>query len=113
MAPANVAIIGGGVVGTEAARMALGLGANVTVLDRDLNRLRHLDHLFGPGLRTIHSTSYHIEEELTKGDLVIGAVLIPGKTTPKLIKRSMIAKMAPALCLCRRSDRPRGLLRNI
>lgn len=93
--PANVAVIGGGVVGTESARMALGLGANVTIIDKDLNRLRQLDALFGPNLKTLYSTSYTIEEAVVKSDLVIGAVLIPGKTAPKLVTHSMIKKMSP------------------
>ena len=92
--PARVVVIGGGVVGTEAARMALGLGANVTIIDRDLNRLRALDALFGPNLKTLYSTSWNIEEAVTKADLVIGSVLIPGKLAPKLITRHMIKQMA-------------------
>jgi alanine dehydrogenase len=93
--PAKVAVIGGGVVGTEAARMALGLGADVIILDRDLSRLRALDALFGPNLKTLYSSPLNIEEAVTKADLVIGAVLIPGKTAPKLVTREMIKKMAP------------------
>lgn len=92
--PARVTVIGGGVVGTEAARMAMGLGASVTIVDKDLNRLRALDALFGPHLKTLYSTSASIEEALTLSDLVVGAVLIPGKTAPKLITRQMIKKMA-------------------
>lgn len=92
--PASVAVIGGGVVGTEAARMALGMGASVTVLDRDLSRLRQLDALFGPALRTVFSTSQNIEEVVVASDLVIGAVLIPGKLAPRLITRNMVQKMA-------------------
>ncbi len=93
VSPANVVIIGGGVVGTEAARMALGLGANVIVIDRDLNRLRFLDALYGPALKTLYSTPTAIEESLSHADLVVGAVLIPGKTAPKLITREMVKKM--------------------
>lgn len=93
--PARVVIIGGGVVGTEAARMALGLGANVTILDKDITRLRTLDSLFGPNLKTLYSTSYSIEEVVTRADLVIGSVLIPGKMAPKLITRAMIKEMSP------------------
>lgn len=93
--PARVIVIGGGVVGTEAARMAMGLGASVTIIDKDLNRLRTLDALFGPHLKTLYSTSSNIEEALILGDLIVGSVLIPGKTAPKLITRSMIKKMAP------------------
>lgn len=92
---ARVVIIGGGIVGTEAARMALGLGARVIIMDKDLNRLRKLDALFGPNLRTLYSSSQNIEEIVPTADLLIGSVLIPGKTAPKLIKRSMIQKMAP------------------
>jgi len=99
VAPAHVVVIGGGIVGTEAARMALGLGANVTILDRDLNRLRTLDALFGPSLKTLYSSSESIEEALTRADLVIGSVLIPGKTAPKLITRQMIKKMVPGSVL--------------
>lgn len=95
VAPANVVIIGGGVVGTEAARMAMGTGARVTVFDNDLSRLRELDALFGPLLRTLYSTPMAIEEELKMADLVIGAVLIPGKVAPKLVTREMIKQMTP------------------
>lgn len=93
--PGRVAVIGGGVVGTEAARMAMGLGASVTIIDKDLNRLRALDALFGPHLRTMYSTPASIAEVLEKSDAVIGAVLIPGKTAPKLVTREMIRSMAP------------------
>lgn len=91
--PARVVIIGGGIVGTEAARMALGMGANVTIIDKDLNRLRQLDGLYGPNLKTLYSTSWNIEEAVAKADLVIGAVLIPGKTAPKLVTRKMVSQM--------------------
>lgn len=93
--PANVVVIGGGVVGTEAARMAMGLGANVTVLDRDLSRLRQLDALYAPLLKTVYSTSSAIEQTVIKADVVIGSVLIPGKLAPKLVTRNMISKMSP------------------
>ena len=93
--PARVTVIGGGIVGTEAARMAMGLGASVTIIDKDLNRLRALDALFGPHLKTLYSTSSNIEEALTLSDVVVGSVLIPGKTAPKLVTRSMIKKMTP------------------
>lgn len=99
VAPARVTILGGGVVGTESARMALGLGADVTILDKDLHRLRALDALFGPRLKTLYSSPASIEEAVMRADLLIGAVLIPGKTAPKLIKRSMIQKMAPGSVL--------------
>lgn len=93
--PARVIVIGGGIVGTEAARMAMGLGASVTIIDKDLNRLRALDALFGPHLKTLYSTSANIEEALLLADLVVGSVLIPGKTAPKLVTREMIKKMSP------------------
>lgn len=92
--PAHVVILGGGVVGTESARMALGLGAHVTIIDRDLNRLRTLDALFGPALRTLYSTTSAIEEAVVSADLVVGAVLIPGKMAPKLVTKAMISKMS-------------------
>lgn len=95
VAPAQVAIIGGGIVGTEAARMAMGMGASVVVLDRDINRLRELDALFGPHLRTLFSSPSSIEEVLKESDLVIGAVLVPGKTAPRLVTKEMIKKMKP------------------
>jgi alanine dehydrogenase len=93
--PSYVTVIGGGVVGTEAARMAFGLGARVAVVDNDLNRLREIDALFGPSIRTVFSTPQNIEHLISTSDLVIGSVLIPGKTAPKLITREMIKKMAP------------------
>lgn len=95
VSPAKVVVIGGGVVGTEAARMAMGLGADVTLFDKDLNRLRMLDSLFGPNLKTLYSTSTTIEENVARADLVIGAVLIPGKTAPRLVTRKMIQQMSP------------------
>ena len=100
VSPAHVVVIGGGVVGTEAARMAMGLGADVTIIDKDLNRLRSLDAIFGPHLKTLYSTSLTIEEAIIHADLVIGAVLIPGKTAPKLITRKMVSKMTPGSVIC-------------
>jgi len=93
--PAKVVIIGGGVAGTEAARMAMGLGADVTVLDRNLKRLKQLDLQFSPMLKTLFSNSYSIAESMAKADLVIGSVLIPGKSAPRLITREMIRSMEP------------------
>lgn len=95
VAPAKVTIIGGGIVGTESARMAMGLGADVTILDKDLNRLQALDAVYGPLLKTLYSSPTSIEEKVTDSDLVIGAVLIPGKTAPKLVTREMVKKMTP------------------
>lgn len=91
--PANVVVIGGGVVGTEAARMAMGLGANVTILDRNLERLRYLDAQYAPRLKTLYSTATELENVLRWADLVIGSVLIPGKKAPKLITRTMMRNM--------------------
>ena len=91
---ANVLIIGGGVVGTEAAKMAVGLGARVTILDRDLNRLRQLDDIFLSKVQTMASSRYAIEEAIAHSDLVIGAVLVVGAAAPKLVTRDML-KLVP------------------
>jgi len=93
--PGHVVVVGAGVVGTESARLALGLGADVTILDRDLARLRTLDALFGPRLKTLYSSPLTIEDSISRADLVVGAVLVPGKTAPKLITRQMVKKMLP------------------
>lgn len=95
VAPAKVVVIGGGVVGTEAARMALGLGADVTIYDRSLERLRMLNAFFGHSLKTEYSSPSNIEAAVAAADLVVGAVLIPGKTAPKLITAEMVKKMSP------------------
>ncbi|MCO6509614.1 MAG: alanine dehydrogenase [Aridibacter famidurans] len=87
---ADVVIIGGGVVGTEAAKMAVGLGAHVTIIDRDLDRLRELDDIFLSKIQTLASSRYQIHEAIRHADLVIGAVLIPGASAPKLITRDML-----------------------
>ena len=91
--PAKVVIIGGGVVGTQAATMALGMGADVTVLDRSLPRLRELDSEFGGRLTTLYSSTATLTEQVLAADLVIGAVLIPGAAAPKLLNREHIAQM--------------------
>jgi alanine dehydrogenase len=93
VAPANVAIIGGGVVGTNAAKVAVGMGAHVTIIDRNLDRLRALDDIFNGQVVTLASNSWTIAETLKLSDLVIGGVLIPGASAPKLVRREMIAKM--------------------
>lgn len=93
--PGKVVILGGGIVGTEAMRMALGLGADVTILDRSLTRLRELDKLYAPALKTVYSTPATVEEEVLEADLVIGAVLIPGKCAPRLVTKEMVQKMKP------------------
>ena len=93
VAPGKVAIIGGGVVGKEAAKMALGLGAEVIILDRSIPRLRDLDDLFEGRVRTQFSTPTAIDEAVFDADLVIGAVLIPGAAAPKLVTRAMLSSM--------------------
>ena len=92
---ARVVIIGGGVSGTNAARMAMGMEAHVTVIDRSLERLYELDMQFGPMLNTIFSTVDAIEQHVAAADLLIGAVLIPGAAAPKLVTRDMIRRMRP------------------
>jgi alanine dehydrogenase len=91
--PAHVAILGGGVVGTNAAKIALGFGAKVTLVDVNLNRLRELDDIFGGRLYTLASNSYNVAHATSEADLVIGGVLIPGATAPKIVTRAMVAKM--------------------
>lgn len=93
VSPAKVAIIGGGVVGTHAARMAAGLGSDVTILDRSLPRLRVLDDLFGGRVRTRYATLEAIEQEIVSADVVIGAVLVPGASAPRLVSRAQLASM--------------------
>lgn len=91
--PAKVLVLGGGVVGTQAALMAAGLGADVTILDISLPRLRQLSEFMPKNVKTMYSSTYNIEQELPTTDLVIGAVLIPGAKTPHLITRDMLALM--------------------
>ena len=95
VAPANVVVIGGGVVGTNALRMAIGMESRVTVLDKSLSRLRELDMQFGPKLNTIYATAEALEHYVTTADLVIGAVLVPGAAAPKLVTRAMLRAMRP------------------
>lgn len=92
---ANVVVIGGGVVGTNAVRMAMGMEARVIVLDKSLNRLRELDFQFGAKLNTIYATSDALEHYVTTADLVIGAVLVHGAAAPKLVTRTMLQAMRP------------------
>jgi alanine dehydrogenase len=91
--PARVAILGGGTVGTQAARMATGLGADVTILDRSLARLRWLDDLFKGRVRTRYATTAAVEDEVLAADAVIGAVLVTGASAPKLVTKPMLATM--------------------
>ena len=93
VAPANIVILGGGVVGTNAAKIAVGMGAHVTIIDRSLNRLRELDDIFNQQVVTLASNVFTISETLKLADLVIGAVLIPGAAAPKIVRRPMIAAM--------------------
>jgi alanine dehydrogenase len=93
VAPGHVAILGAGVVGTNALQMAVGLGARVTVLDKNVDRLRQLDLVFGNRISTVYSTAHSIEEAVLDADLVIGGVLVPGAAAPKLVTRSHIARM--------------------
>jgi alanine dehydrogenase len=91
--PADVCIIGGGIVGTNAAKIALGMGAKVTIIDLNLNRLRELDDIFNGRLYTLASNSYNVARAVQSADLVIGGVLIPGAAAPKLVTKGMVAKM--------------------
>ncbi len=91
--PAKVVVLGGGVVGTHAARMAAGLGADVTILDRSLPRLRQLDELFQGRVRTLASTMSTVESEVLAADVVVGAVLVAGASAPKLVTRAMLRAM--------------------
>jgi alanine dehydrogenase len=93
VAPGKVLIIGGGVVGTNSAKMAIGLGADVTILDRSLPRLRELDDIFGNQIKTVYSTVDAIEHYSSKADLLVGAVLVPGAAAPKLLNTQHIAQM--------------------
>ena len=95
VAPAQVVILGGGVVGTHALQMAVGMGARVTVLDKSVDRLRQLDLIFGNRISTVYSNAHSVEEAVLAADLVIGGVLIPGAAAPKLVTRAMVARMKP------------------
>ena len=93
VAPGRVTIIGGGVVGTNAAKMAVGMGAAVIIIDRDLERLRYLDDIFGSRIKTLASNPYTIADSVAASDLVVGAVLVPGAAAPKLVTRDMLKAM--------------------
>jgi len=99
VAPGRVVILGGGVSGSNAARMAMGLGAEVTVIDRSLARLMELDMQYGSRMRTLYATAEAIEHEVLPADLVIGAVLVPGAAAPKLVSREMVSRMRPGSVL--------------
>lgn len=91
----KVVIVGGGVVGTNAAKMAAGMGADVTILDINLDRLRYLDDIFQGRVKTLMSNSYNIREEVKEADLLVGAVLIPGARAPRLVTEDMVKEMKP------------------
>jgi len=93
VAPAKVVVIGGGVVGENAIQIAIGMGADVTVLDRDVDVLTGLAHRYGPGLKTIYSTMAALENQVLEADLVIGAVLVKGAAAPKLVTAEMVRNM--------------------
>jgi alanine dehydrogenase len=95
VAAGHIVIIGAGVVGTNALQMAIGTGARVTVLDKSMDRLRHLDLIFGNRISTQYSNAHSIEEAVLSADLVIGGVLVPGAAAPKLVTRDMISRMKP------------------
>ena len=97
--PADVVVIGGGTAGYNAARVASGMGAAVTVFDVNSNRLRELDSEFGVGIRTRYSSAYELEDAAKGADLVIGAVLVPGAKAPRLISNSVVAQMKPGAVL--------------
>jgi len=95
VAPAKVVVLGGGMAGTNAVRMAMGMGANVVVIDRSIERLYQLDLQFGSKINTIYSTTDAIEHHVARADLVIGAVLVAGSSAPKLVTKEMVKKMRP------------------
>ena len=97
--PAKVVVIGGGVVGTHAAKIAAGMGADVTVLDRSLPRLRYLDDVFGGSFKNGYASAGNTAELVQQADMVIGAVLIPGAAAPKLVSRAQLSEMKPGAAL--------------
>jgi alanine dehydrogenase len=99
VAPARVVVIGGGVVGTHAARVAAGMGADVTVLDRSLARLRYLDDVFGRDFKTSYASAGNTIELVRQADMVVGAVLVPGAAAPKLVSRAQLSEMKPGAAL--------------
>ncbi|MFB9158229.1 alanine dehydrogenase [Chromobacterium violaceum] len=99
VAPAKVVVIGGGVVGLNAARMAMGAGADITILDKSLSRLKEIDMVFGGRIKTLMSNGANIDDSIRDADLVIGAVLIPGAAAPKLVTRAMLKTMKPGAVL--------------
>jgi alanine dehydrogenase len=100
VAPGSVLVIGGGIVGYNAAVIALGLGANVTILERSIDRMRHLDEILSGRVSLVMSSSLQVEESIVEADVVIGAVLIPGAIAPKLVTRAMVSAMKDGAVLC-------------
>ncbi len=100
VAPGRVLVVGGGIVGYNAAIIALGLGANVTILERSIDRMRYLDDILSGRVSLVMSSTLQIEESVREADVVIGAVLIPGAVAPKLVTREMIGAMKPGSVLC-------------
>jgi alanine dehydrogenase len=100
VAPGRVVVIGGGIVGYNAAVIAFGLGANVTILERSIDRMRHLDEILSGRVSLVMSSSLQIEESVTEADVVIGAVLIPGAVAPKLVTREMVREMKQGAVFC-------------
>lgn len=99
VSPAKVVVIGAGVSGLNAAQIAVGMGADVTVLDLNIDRLRHIDAVYQGRMKTLVSTSYTIEREVLQADLVIGAVLIPGAKAPTLVSNELVSRMRPGSVL--------------
>ncbi|MBU3551508.1 alanine dehydrogenase [Polynucleobacter sp. MWH-Berg-3C6] len=95
VSPAKIVILGAGVVGRNALQMAVGMGADICIFDRDIDRLRQIDMLYGNRVRTFYSDSLLIEQEVCEADVVIGAVLLPGGAAPKLVTHEMVKKMKP------------------
>ena len=113
VAPGRVVVIGGGMVGYNAAVIAIGLGANVTILERSIDRMRHLEEMLSGRVSLVMSSSLQIEESVKDADVVIGAVLIPGALAPKSLTREMVAGMKDGVGARRRRDRPGRLLRDV
>jgi alanine dehydrogenase len=97
--PARIVILGAGVVGSNAAQIAVGSGAQVVVMDRNIDALRRIEHLLGARAMTVYSNRENIEKQVLAADLVIGAVLIPGAAAPKLVTRALVARMKPGSVL--------------
>ena len=113
VAPGRVLVIGGGIVGYNAAVIALGLGASVTILERSIDRMRHLDEILSGRVSLVMSSTLQIEESIVEADVVIGAVLIPGAVAPKLVTREMLGAMKDGRRPLRRRDRPGRLRRDL